>query len=155
MPDNAPQLFNIQRFQILSQFVSESTGRSIPPAYAFAWHELVYPILHGSAPWHQGYGHCFDASEEDTIELLHFLADLRDKGDTITFWDLETHYGVRGNAVDGDVWNRHTLLSACQYFRLGQRFGDAFWDVMTENGKSPMEAKSIDGKFEIHNVYFL
>ncbi|MGC4008544.1 MAG: hypothetical protein QM805_05850 [Pseudomonas sp.] len=87
-------------------------------------------------------------------ELAEFLDDLWRENQTITFYKLEAHYGLRGAAAGGPVWDRMDLVHACRYFRLHDWFDDAFWDGMVGHSDCPSESHSVKRDFSVEDVYF-
>lgn len=155
MNNTEQQLFTIQRFQLLSHYVQANDDvNSFTPSYAYAWSELVYPIFGESASWHVPFKACFKTTEEATEELYDFLCDLFDENKTITFYELERHYGISGSTSSGEVWNRHRLVSACRYFYLHDTLSSEFWSALLKNGDCPSEAHSISRKFTKKDIYF-
>ena len=147
-------LFNMQRFQILSRYTDPNVKQNFSAAYAFAWHESIYPFLNESAKWHKPYEDCFDVQEKQFDELHEFLADRCDSNKLISFYELEDHYRVQRSASNASSWSRMHLVNACKYLFLEGQFDEAFWNHLLENGKCPSEAFSIRRKFNSSNVYF-
>jgi len=154
MTATAQMLFNMQKFQILSLFTSEVATRKVSPAYAYAWAEDLYPIGQHSGPWHEPYEGCFKIGQEQLNELSNFLDDLWTKGKTISFYDLETHYGVHGSAQDGPEWDRMSLVHACRYFHLLDWFDEEFWKGLVGHSDCPSESHSIVREYKASDVYF-
>ncbi|EGV33099.1 hypothetical protein ThidrDRAFT_0777 [Thiorhodococcus drewsii AZ1] len=155
MEKTKEMLFMLQRFQILALFTNSATEKNVTPSYAFAWFDSVYPFLSESAPWHKPYADCFKVQEPELEELHSFLCDKWDANQPISFYDLESHYGIHGSSSPGPVWSRHSLRSACRYiYLLENNFDNAFWTALCKNGHCPMEAHSITSEFGPKNIYF-
>lgn len=143
MTATAEMLFNLQRFQILSHYASSPESLEASPAYAYAWERGVYPIGHDHASWHEPYSQQFQITEERMSQLGEFLDDLWTNDKTITFYELESHYGVRNSVHSGPSWDRPDLIGACRYLKLLDWFDAEFWTAMVGESNCPTEARSI------------
>lgn len=155
MTATAEMLFNLQKFQILTLYTSPEERRGVTDAYAFAWAYGVYPFASESAPWHLPYKDQFPVTEEMLEELSKFLDGLWIQGKTITFYELEEHYSISGSARPGPIWERATLIDACQYFKLKGMFDDKFWKGLVGHSNCPTESHCILSEFGPADVYFL
>ena len=155
MSATAEMLFNLQKFQLLTLFTSESATKNITPAYAYAWDNGVYPYGNEAAPWHDPYKDLFPIGEEQIAELAKFLDDKWLKKEIISFYGLEDHYGIHGTGHPGTVWDRGSLISACHYFFLLGWFDDEFWKGLVGHSDCPSESHSIRREFKPEDVYFL
>ncbi|KEZ78333.1 hypothetical protein [Salinisphaera hydrothermalis] len=153
MDDYLRQLFNIQKFQVLSHFVDETKERGIAPAYAFAWEAEIYPIYHESTPWHKGYDGCFRQTKEDTENLFMRLAEARDQKESLTFYDLEGELRIHGDSREDGPWDRLSLISTCRYFCLSGTLNPKVWTTLTSS--APGEASMIHEKFTASDVFFV
>ena len=147
-------LFQNQRFSILAMKTAEGSEQYICDSYAFAWYEGVYPAFHESADWHKPYPDQFKISEGMMEELSKLLDDHWIGKKPITFYDLESHYGIHGTCHPGEIWDRASLIDACRYMYLNQLFDDSFWSTLCENGQCPSEAHSICRQFRPDEIYF-
>lgn len=147
-------LFNLQRFCILSLFTNSLTERKVSPAYAYAWHEGAYPILHESAIWHQPFEPYFAVRCSEMEELYKYLSECSDHNHPVTFYDLEQRYEKLSDGHPGPVWGRTRLVNACRYFHLWGCFDRAFWETLVSSGGCPMEARTVLDNFEAQDVYF-
>jgi hypothetical protein len=143
-------LYNIQKFQILSLFTSDSATKNVSQAYAFAWEKDLFPIGHHGCDWHLPHEESFKISRAEVDELGDFLDGIEREGKTITFYQLEDHYGVR----NGSSWERMDLVFACRYFRLNGWFTEEFWKGMVGHSDCPSESHSILRDYEPRDVYF-
>lgn len=131
------------RLTILLTWTPDEDHQVFSNAYYFAWDDEVYPYLHEGADWHKPHRDQFRVGEELQTELLRFLADIWDRKQTISFYELESHYGIHGAAHSDGDWERYTLISACRYLFLNNSFDKSFWAALCRNGECPAEALSI------------
>ncbi|AZE67777.1 hypothetical protein ACAW49_03230 [Pseudomonas sp. Env-44] len=155
MSATAEMLFNLQKFQLLTLFTSDRTGKNITPAYAYAWDNGVYPIANEGASWHEPYKEQFEIGEEQVSELAKFLENKWLEKEKISFYELEIHYGIRGAARSAYEWERGSLINACRYFYLSDWFDDEFWKGLVGHSDCPSESHSIRREFKPEGVYFL
>ena len=154
MDDIKRMLYLQQKFMILSLFTNDAQGRSVHPAYAFAWSEGVYPFL-DSAGWHEPYEDFFAVRNEQIDELHAFLADRWDAKKPLTFYELERHYGIGSSTHPGPVWSRSTLIRSCRYIYLHEdNFDQGYWNHFGKDSNWPVEAHSILRRFTPDDVYF-
>lgn len=143
-------LYNLQKFQILALYTSDSATKKVTESYAFAWDKGVFPIGHHGCDWHLPHEECFKIGKARVDELGDFLDSIERDGKTITFYQLEDHYDVRS----GSGWERMELVFACRYFRLNGWFSEEFWKGMVGHSDCPSESKSILRDFGADEVYF-
>ncbi|MDH1074558.1 hypothetical protein N5C93_17080 [Pseudomonas nitroreducens] len=155
MSDTAQMLFNLQKFQILRLYTDPNSVKGVTHAYAYAWDAGVYPYADEFAVWHAPYKEHFQVSEEMVVALVKFLDDLWINKKSITFYDLESHYGVSGSASPGAVWDRWSLISACRYMKLHGMFDDTFWQGLVGHSNCPSESHCIVQPFGPGDIYFL
>lgn len=153
MPSTDQMLYNQQKFLILSRFTDESATRSFTPAYAYAWAHDLFPVGSNGAEWHRPYEHCFAIREEKIDSLAQFLDSLNLENKTITFYELEDHYDVRGSGGEYS-WDRMELIHCCRYFRLLEWFGDDFWKGLVGHSNCPSESHSIMNGYDANDVFF-
>ncbi len=146
-------LYNIQKFQVLQLYTSQSALKSVTPAYAFAWDKNIYPVGHHGNDWHEPYESTFKVSREKMEQLGDFLDKLEGEGKTITFYQLEDQYSVRMRSGEGS-WDRMELVFACRYFRLNGWFTEDFWKGLVGHSNCPGESKSVLRDFDPEEVYF-
>lgn len=154
MDNNIEMLFSLQRFQILALYTSTTAERTVSSAYAFAWSEGVYPLLHETASWHQPYGASFAISPLQMRDLSDYLSSVWSSKREITFYQLEDHYGIKGAKRPGPIWSQASLILACRYLYLYGQFDTDFWLDLLSGSQCPMEAEAIAHKFESTDVYF-
>jgi hypothetical protein len=148
----ADALFTMMRFNVLTAALNPHTASRFTDAYVYAWDALVYPAMDDGADWHHPFKDDFRVTLDMMVELSKFLDDLWLAKKTISFWKLEEHFQVRhGNGP----WDRSALLHACKYFRLYGMFDDDFFDALTKNGESPVEAQSIVSKWDRDGELYL
>ncbi|WP_052484805.1 MULTISPECIES: hypothetical protein [Pseudomonas] len=152
MTATAEMLYNLQRFQILSLYKQTPELFEASPAYAFAWDRGVFPIIHEQVTWHEPYAAVFQIDRDKVDQLSEFLDDLWSEGKTISFYELEDHYELRG---PNPGWDRADLIGACRYLRLCELFDDSFWSAVVENMKCPGEAKSIIRPFNASELHLV
>lgn len=143
-------LYNLQKFQILALYTSDSATRKVTESYAFAWDKGVFPTGQHGCDWHVPHEECFRIGKARVEELGDFLDEIERDGKTITFYQLEAHYDVRS----GSGWERMELVFACRYFRLNGWFSEEFWKGMVDHSDCPSESKSILRDFGVEEVYF-
>ena len=154
MDKNIEMLFSLQRFQILALYTSASSERTVSSAYAYAWFEGVYPLLHETAPWHKPYDASFAITSEQIREVWDYLSNAWASKKKITFYQLEDHYGIKGPKRPGPIWSQASLIVACRYLYLLEKFDAAFWASLLSGSQCPMEAEAIAHKFESTDIYF-
>jgi hypothetical protein len=154
MNNNIEMLFSLQRFQILALYTSTAAERTVSSAYAFAWFEGVYPLLHESAPWHKPYDASFAITSAQMKEVFDHLSRTWSSKKKITFFQLEDHFGIKGPRRPGPIWSQASLILACRYLYLHEEFDVAFWSELLSGSQCPMEAEVIAQKFESTDIYF-
>ncbi len=147
-------LFLLQKFQVLSLYTSTSAERTVSDSYAYAWAEGVYPLLHESAPWHQSYETAFEIKPAQIKELDTFLSVAWEAKKDITFFQMEDHFGIKGSKRPGPIWSQASLILACRYLYLYQKFDSAFWSSLLSGSQCPMEAEVIPRKFDAGSIHF-
>ncbi|PIO96029.1 hypothetical protein CBI55_03645 [Pseudomonas syringae] len=148
MSDVAKMLYNVQKFQILDAYARSSENRHISEAYAYAWSEGLYPIGNEFAVWHEPHGDSFKVGDKKLQELADFLDVTWTDGKTVSFYDLEQRYGIRGTSGFAPDWDRADLIHACRYFKLLDWFDDDFWIGLIGGSGAPTEAHSITRGFD-------
>lgn len=158
-------LFQQMRFSILTQAINDTpAGNKLSCAYLYAWDDSVYPLLHEGATWHKPFEGCFRVNPEMIEELHLFFSDRWQSQNPITYYDLERCYGIHSTAVDGEIWDRFTLISACHYLCLYaysssefckdcRLYDNEFWKHLLSD--CPSEAHSIADSFEVSDLYLL
>ena len=154
MDKNTEMLFSLQRFQILALYTSTNAERTVSDAYAYAWLEGVYPLLHQSAPWHKPYDVSFMIASAQMKEVYDYLSSGWASGNRITFFQMEDHYGIKGSKRPGPIWSQASLILACRYFYLCEKFDSLFWSSLLSGSQCPIEAESIARKFETTDIHF-
>lgn len=154
MDKNTEMLFSLQRFQILALYTSTTSERTVSCAYAFAWSEGVYPLLHESAPWHHPYDLSFAIPKAQMKELHEYLSAMSGSRKQITFFQMEDHFGIKGSKRPGPVWSQPSLILACRYLYLSEKFEPLFWSGLLSGSQCPMEAEAIANKFESTDICF-
>lgn len=154
MDKNTEMLFSLQRFQILALYTSTTSERTVSDAYAYAWFEGVYPLLHESAPWHQPYDQSFAIPQAQIKELYDYLSKAWAAKKKFTFFQMEDHFGIKGPKRPGPVWSQASLIRACRYLYLYEKFDSVFWSVLLSGSQCPIEAEAIAKKFETTDIYF-
>lgn len=139
-------LFLNQKFNILQMKINHDL---IMDAYAFAWHEGVYPAFNDDAEWHLPYEQFFDVSAEMLGELAKQLDDAWLPKSIPTFYELEERY-----ITEGSNWTRSLLISACKYMRLAGLFDADLWKIVCKESKCPTEAHTIIRPFRKGDIYF-
>lgn len=148
---NDEMLFQIQRIAMLRLATEDGPGRKLSDADAHAWSESVYPLF-SPMEWHTPFKKCFDISEEMVSELNKRLGNSWSSKDGLTFYDLETEYGIYGLAAEGPIWGRVELINACRYLFLKGNYDSVFWTQFLS--RAPAEANSINASFSIDQIYF-
>ena len=154
MDKNIEMLFSLQRFQVMALFTSTTSERTVSSSYAYAWFEGVYPLLHGSAPWHKPYDASFAIPSAQMKEVHDYLSNAWSSKRKVTFYQLEDHYGIKGPKRPGPIWSQANLILACRYLHLYEEFDSAFWSGLLSGSQCPMEAEVISNKFEVTDIYF-
>lgn len=154
MDKNTEMLFSLQRFQILALFTSTTTERTVSSSYAYAWSEGVYPLLHESAPWHKPYDVSFAIPSVQVSEVYDYLSNAWSSKQKVTFYQMEDHYGIKGAKRPGPIWSQASLILACRYLYLCEKFDSAFWSSLLTGSQCPVEAEAIANKFESTDIYF-
>jgi len=147
-------LFSLQRFQIMALYTSTAAERTVSDSYAYAWAESTYPLLHESAAWHQPHADAFAIQPAQMKELYAFLSDVWKSKKSVTFFQMEDHYGIKGSKRPGPVWSQPSLIMACRYFFLCQSFDSAFWSALLSGSQCPIEAEAIARKFDAGEIHF-
>ncbi len=154
MKEIKKMLFTTQRFQILAHFTNSAAEKNLSAAYAYAWDRSVYPLLDEVAPWHKSFAEQFDVQQEDIKELMEYLQECFDKEISITFYELEEHYGIQGVSRSGEKWDRFSLAHACRYLFMHDKYDKDFWNNMMQDSKSPAETKCVIRNFTEEEVHF-
>lgn len=137
---NSDALFTMMRFQILAGALTPGVRERLSDPYVYAWDDLVYPIQHEGAAWHQPFSHLFSVSRGMMEELTRYLDDRWLERRVPTFYQMEQHYSVR----DGTgPWDRSKQLHACRYMHLCNLFDEDFWSNLLTAGQHPAEARII------------
>ncbi|MES2490497.1 MAG: hypothetical protein V4607_11965 [Pseudomonadota bacterium] len=147
-------LFSLQRFQIMALYTSTAAERTVSDSYAYAWAESTYPLLHESACWHQPYDSSFAIGATQMKELYGYLSDVWKSKKSVTFFQMEDHYGIKGSKRPGPVWSQASLILACRYLYLYQAFDSAFWSSLLSGSQCPIEAETISRKFDAGEIHF-
>lgn len=140
------QTFQAMKFQILATSLAPQVGKVISDAQVFAWQSGVYPFHDPSQEqWAEPFAAHFRVSKKMIEELAKYLDSIWLKKESITFYELEDHYGLMTSKTD---WDRGKLIDACKYMRLQNMFDDAFWNGIVKPMEHPTEAQYIIGKFD-------
>ena len=83
------EIFTLTRVQILAAALTEGPWRRLNDAYVYAWYDLVYPIGHEAADWHQPYPDEFNVTKGMMEEFTKLLDDRWQADDVPTFYKLE------------------------------------------------------------------
>jgi hypothetical protein len=148
-------LFQLMRFNILNSARSNPQHSGFSSAYVYAWDSGVYPLHNEMVDWHKPFVEQFDVTEDEVSELNKFLCDKWETRTPISFYELESHYGVSGSSHSSSNWNRSKLVRTCRYLYLMPLFDTPFWATLLENGRCPMEAGSISRPFKESDIYFM
>lgn len=148
-------LYQQMRYNVLSTTLNGLNNSPFSDAYIYAWESEVYPFFHDGADWHQAHKEQFKITEQMMDDLSKFLDDLWIAKKTITFYELEKHFGIRGSATSSSEWERWSLIRACRYLYLNNGFDSQFWGALLENMKCPSEAFSVVKDFEKTDIYFM
>ncbi len=154
MDEIKDMLFSMQKFQIMSHFTNSAAETKISAPYAYAWEKGVFPILDDVAEWHKPFAKVFPVQEDMMKELIEYLQERFEKGITVTFYELEEHYGIKVAHILGDRWSRFMLAHACRYLNLHNKFSKEFWAEMVDDGKCPVETKCIIRDYGPEEVTF-
>lgn len=145
-------IFNLQRFQILQTKLNPSTSDCVPNAYAYAWYEKVFPILHNDE-LHEDLEKYFSVSREQ-INIISKRADKEwIEHRTYSFYEYEEYFQSRSSPVNGI--DRITLIHSFRYMYLNGAFDKDFWAKLLEPMNHPAEASSITRKFDIEDIYLI
>jgi hypothetical protein len=128
-------LYQLMRFNLMAFALTEIGKKAIDDAYAAAWSNGVYPILHNN-DWHKPFANEFRVNKERMEELATYLDASWRKNDVPSFNRLETELGSKG-------WRRSDLVSACNYLCL-YAFDDEFRSALFKD--QPSEASDIGGE---------
>ena len=146
-------LFQLMRFNILSTAANGGESCSIHHAYVYAWQFGVYPLFHDSSQWHKPFQGQFAVSKDEVDELTKFLDDAWMEKKPISFYEVETAFGVHGSARSSSNWERWKLIRACRYlFLCGNSFDKDFWEALLKNGECPSEALSLARPMKITEI---
>ncbi|SDP91303.1 hypothetical protein SAMN05428975_3546 [Mucilaginibacter sp. OK268] len=152
MSNNNRTIYNLQRFQILQTKVNPQTSDYIPDAYAYAWYDEVYPIMHES-DLSGDLSEFFKISKEQIDQITKYAdSEWLDKR-LYTFYEYEDYFSVR-TANENNI-ERFTLIAVFKYVYLSGGFDDDFWKKLLEPMKHPAEAQSITSKFDKDSIYFI
>ncbi|CAM2198538.1 putative Antitoxin SocA-like Panacea domain-containing protein (plasmid) [Paraburkholderia kururiensis] len=140
------QRYMLMKFSVLQHqlqaFDHDSTDVG---GYAYAWAHDLCPVLHEGVTWHEPFQNEFEVSGEDVLTVLNFLGEQWDAKKAVTFYELESHFGVHGSARADGPYTRWKLCRIVRYLALdGLRFDRQFWEALLENGSAPSEALSLD-----------
>lgn len=138
----------------MALYTSTATERTVSDSYAYAWFEGVYPLLHESAPWHKPYDISFAVTSVQMKELYDYLSHAWEAKKKITFFQMEDHYGIKGSKRPGPIWSQASLILACRYFYLYEKFDSVFWSSLLSGSQCPMDAEAIARKFETTDIHF-
>jgi hypothetical protein len=141
--DGARALFELTRTTVLINAKSE--GSLFNDAYAFAWHERVYPSRENMATLHRPHAESFDVSPAEMEQLTELLDTKSRDGEPMTFYNLEDYFDVRGGRSS---WDRSKLLVATRYLYLCGEFDAATWGALLKRMEHPSEAQSVTSKFD-------
>jgi hypothetical protein len=122
----------------------------IQNAYAYAWHVGVYPLFNEAAGLHQPFAEQFDVPPNRVEELAKLLDGRWLDKSVPSFYQLESHYDVRGGH---GFWDRIKLMHACRYMFLNDMFDGTFWGALLARSDHPVEAQSITRKFDHSDIY--
>lgn len=136
-------LFQLMRFNILSVAANAGDAWPMHPAYVYAWQSGVYPLFDEAAQFHTPFPGQFAVSTDEVDELSKFLDEASLAKKSISFYDVENAFGVRGSAQSSTNWQRWKLIRACRYMSLHGMFDKDFWAALLENGNCPSEALSL------------
>lgn len=142
------------KFKILSTALLPGMADALSDSNVFAWQTDVYPFHDiDQEYWAEPFKEHFAVSPSMIEELAEYLDEIWRKDDSTTFYELEERYRVREGTTG---WDRPKLINACKYMFIRGMFDNSFWvDGILENGKCPVEAKSIIRKFNRSEDIFL
>ena len=154
-------LAEVRRHQVVQAKFSEPTRDLYPDAFAYAVANSVCPVLDEDAGLDDsGDGpstrHPFRSTYRVPYGQVRELADLLDARwrakETMTFYDVEDHYGrtVPGQAMWKGADLRMDLIDCCRYFAIRGLFGDAFWAEFLSN--APSEANDLARPFSLDDL---
>lgn len=147
------QAFMAIKFQILVAALTKGPGEKLDEAYVFAWDRDIYPWFHDGASWHKPFKGDFEISHDMMRELMVYLDEKWLAGTAIpTFYELESTFGVRDR--DGH-WDRGSLIGACRYAYLSNRFDQKLWRRLLEPTEYPIEASGIADPFDRKQSIYL
>ena len=132
-------LVEIQRTQIVLAKKNEATEHLIPDSYAFAIDKGLCPFLHtdDSHPFDAGYR----IKREFAGQVLKYCADKWNNKDSLSFYDLERHFG------GGERWE---LICILRYAALERRFDNEFFSGLAAN--CPIEAHGLNDPFLVTEI---
>lgn len=136
-------LFQLMRFNILSAAKNAGDAWPMHPAYVYAWQSSVFPLFDEAAQFHTPFSEQFAVSMDEVDELSKLLDEAWAAKKSISFYEVENAFGVRGSAQSSTNWQRWKLIRACRYMSLHDMFDKDFWAALLENGKCPSEALSL------------
>ncbi len=87
-------------------------------------------------------------------ELYEYLSKMWASKKKVTFFQMEDHFGIKGAKRPGPVWSQASLILACRYLYLYEKFDALFWSGLLSGSQCPMEAEAIANKFETKDIYF-
>lgn len=148
-------IFQLMRFQILARARASLKDTPFDSGYIYAWDAGVYPAFNDGADWHKPFPNQFFVSEDEVHELAKFLDEKWLAKEAISFYDIESTYGVHGSVGSDSDWSRVKLLTACRYMALNRMFDEQFWSKVTENGKCPSEALSLATELRESDIYLM
>lgn len=148
------QLYELMRVKIIE--AGRRQDDFVPPSYAYAWASHVFPLLHETSVQH-AFANEFEILERE-VSLVHsFMADEWTAKRPLTFYQLEDEFGGKDGGYSGARANlgRWKLMRIVRYIALEgrrDRFDDAFWKQLLENGSCPAEALRLDRPFELGDL---
>ena len=153
MSQDKNALFQLMKFKILSLASRDINSAKLPHAYIYAWDSGVYPLFNEGASWHTPFADCFSISENKVEQLSKFLDESWISKKNLSFYELESEFGVHGSTSSSSDWSRYDLVAICRYMYLGRAFDDEFWANLLENGKCPSEAHCIARELKESDIY--
>ena len=137
-------LFEIARFQLVVAALTPGPSERLEDAYVYAWDVGVFPLFDDWGRLHLPFAEHFLVDEPMMRELMTFLDQRWSEGHVPSFYELETHYDVRGNSK----WDRSGLIHALRYAFLSGRFDEGFYATLRKRGDHPAEAAGIADPFD-------
>lgn len=144
-------LFEVARFQVIAAALTPGPAERLEDAYVYAWNVGLFPLFDDWARLHASFEEHFSIGKEMMRELMKFLDQSWSDGRVPSFYELETHYDVRG----GGPWARAGLIHAVRYAFLSGRFDSAFYETIKRRGDHPVEANGIADPFDRSSELYL